>query len=350
MLSLSSNGEDTSSAIVWACFPTSGNANQSVRPGTLAAYNANDVSANELWYSDQDSNNVIGSFAKFNAPTVANGKVYVGTFSKKIKVYGVYPPADTAKCINNGTGLLAEYFSRTASSAPFPATPTITKTEPAVNFNWGMSGPSGISVDSFKIRFSGQVQSLDSGAYTFYVTSDDGYRLWINNQLIMDKWVNKSASEDSVSITLSKCTKYNIKLEYFDNRYDAVCILKWRGPSTVKQIIPTSQLYSTNTQLRSASQSATIRDQVNSNSSDKFIVYPNPNGTHILTISTGISFSSNSEISIYNILGQKAMTKSLSVTDVKNKEITIPINLSPGIYIIRLVTDNRIYSSKFIVW
>jgi hypothetical protein len=166
----------------------------------------------------------------------------------------------------------------------------------------------------------------------------------------MDKWINKSASEDSVSITLSKCTKYNIKLEYFENRFDAVCILKWRGPGTVKQVIPTSQLYSTNTQLRSASQSATIRDQVNSNSSDKFIVYPNPNGTHILTISTGISFSSNSEISIYNILGQKAMTKSLSVTDVKNKEITIPINLSPGIYIIRLVTDNRIYSSKFIVW
>src|SRR5690348_14334723 len=507
MLSLSSNGEDTSSAIVWACFPTSGNANQSVRPGTLAAYNANDVSANELWYSDQDSNNVIGSFAKFNAPTIANGKVYVGTFSKKIKVYGVYPPADTAKCINNGTGLLAEYFSRTASSAPFPATPTITKTEPAVNFNWGMSGPSGISVDSFKIRFSGQVQSLDSGAYTFYVTSDDGYRLWINNQLIMDKWVNKSASEDSVSITLSKCTKYNIKLEYFDNRYDAVCILKWRGPGTVKQVIPTSQLYpvyvlpsdttqcigngaglmaeyfsntaytapfpaaatitktepvvnfnwgmsgpsgisvdsfkvrfsgqvqsldsgaytfyvtsddgyrlwinnqlimdkwinksatedsvtvtlskctkynikleyfdnrydavcilkwrapgtvkqviptsqlySINTQLRSAAQSTTIGDHISGNSNDRLIVYPNPNGTHTLTVSTGTGFSSNSEISIYNILGQKAMTKSLSVTDVKNKEITFRINLPPGIYIIRLVTGDRIYSSKFIVW
>ena len=38
MLSISSNGADTSSAIVWACFPTSGNANNQVRPGTFAAY------------------------------------------------------------------------------------------------------------------------------------------------------------------------------------------------------------------------------------------------------------------------------------------------------------------------
>ena len=45
MLSLSSNGQDTSSAIIWACFPSSGNANRQVRPGTFAAYRANDVSA-----------------------------------------------------------------------------------------------------------------------------------------------------------------------------------------------------------------------------------------------------------------------------------------------------------------
>jgi hypothetical protein len=166
----------------------------------------------------------------------------------------------------------------------------------------------------------------------------------------VDNWVNKSASEDSVSITLSKCTKYNIKLEYFENKFAAVCILKWKGPGIVKQVIPTSQLYPVNIQQRSAMQSTTIGDQISDNSEDKLVVYPNPNGTHSLTISTGISFSSKPEISIYNILGQKAMTRSLSITDVKNNEITFPINLPPGIYIIRLVTGDKLYSSKFIVW
>ncbi len=242
MLSLSSNGEDTSSAIVWACFPTSGNANNSVRPGTLAAYRANDVSKNELWNSDQNPNDVLGMFAKFNQATVANGKVYVPTFSKSIKVYGVYP-ADSATCTGNGTGLLAQYYSNTPSSAPFPATATISKTEPTVNFTWGSGGPSGISTDSFKVRFSGQLQSMAAGSYTIYVTSDDGYRLWVNDQLVIDKWVDKSASEDSATITLSGCTKNNIKLEYYENRGNAVCILKWKGPGIAKQVIPAIQLY-----------------------------------------------------------------------------------------------------------
>ena len=242
MLSLSSNGTDTSSAIVWACFPTSGNANHQVRPGTFAAYRANDVSANELWNSDQNLNDVVGNFAKFNTPTVANGKVYVPTFSKAIKIYGIYPP-DTTTCVSNGTGLLAQYFSNTPSTAPFPSTATINKTEPTINFNWGSYGPPGISVDSFKARFTGTVQSLDAGTYTFYVTSDDGYRLWINNQLVMDKWIDKSVSEDSAFITLPRCTKNFIKLEYYENKYNAVCILKWSGPGIVKQVIPAIQLY-----------------------------------------------------------------------------------------------------------
>ena len=66
-------------------FPTSGNANNQVRPGTIAAYRANDVSAGELWNSDQNKADVIGNFAKFNTPTIANGKVFVPTFSKAIK-------------------------------------------------------------------------------------------------------------------------------------------------------------------------------------------------------------------------------------------------------------------------
>jgi hypothetical protein len=259
-------------------------------------------------------------------------------------------PSDTVKCTSNGTGLLAQYYSNTPASAPFPATATITKTEPTVNFNWGPRAPAGISADSFKVRFSGQVQSVAAGSYTFYVTSDDGYRLWINNQLIIDKWINKSASEDSVTIGLAGCTKNNIKLEYFENRWDAVCILKWKGPGIAKEVIPSTQLYYTNTSLRTSStEVASGEDTISSNLNDELIVYPNPNGTKSLTVSTGVGFSLNSEISIYNILGQKALTKRVSAADIKYKTFTFPINLPPGVYIIRLVTGDKTYSSKFIV-
>ena len=87
MLSVSGNMQDTAFAIVWACFPSSGNANNQVRPGSIAAYRANDVSAGELWNSNMDEHDAAGNFAKFNSPTIANGNVFVPTFSNCIKVY-----------------------------------------------------------------------------------------------------------------------------------------------------------------------------------------------------------------------------------------------------------------------
>ncbi len=171
-------------------FPTSGNANNQVRPGTFAAYKANNIAAGEIWNSDQRQADTVGKFAKFNAPTVANGRVYVPTFSKAIKVYGT----TTTNCVANGTGILAEYFTNTQPSAPFPATATVTKTEPTINFDWATGAPAGISTDLFKARFTGYVQSVNAGTYTFYVAADDGVRLWINDQLLIDKWVDQSAT------------------------------------------------------------------------------------------------------------------------------------------------------------
>jgi hypothetical protein len=64
--------------------------------GVLRAFDAEDVSV-ELWNSDRDSRDQLGKFAKFPAPTVANGKVFVATFSNTVRVYGLRsttpPPA-----------------------------------------------------------------------------------------------------------------------------------------------------------------------------------------------------------------------------------------------------------------
>ena len=60
--------------------------------GTLHAYDAQNV-ARELWHSDMiPSRDAVGNFAKFVAPTVANGKVYLATFSNRLNVYGLLPP------------------------------------------------------------------------------------------------------------------------------------------------------------------------------------------------------------------------------------------------------------------
>lgn len=87
-LTVSSNGSVDSTAILWTSFAANGDANQSVRPGILHAFNANDVTK-ELWNSSQVVGDDPGNYAKFNCPTVANGKVYLPTFSNQIIVYGL---------------------------------------------------------------------------------------------------------------------------------------------------------------------------------------------------------------------------------------------------------------------
>jgi len=91
MLSISSDGANYGTGILWANHPINGNANQNVVPGVLQAFDVTDVT-HELWNSNWNSKrDAIGNFAKFVPPTIANGKVYMATFSNKLNVYGLNP-------------------------------------------------------------------------------------------------------------------------------------------------------------------------------------------------------------------------------------------------------------------
>lgn len=89
VLSVSSNGSNDSTAILWASYAYSGDAESFVSPGILRAFSATDVTR-ELWNNRQNvSRDGAGMYAKFASPTVANGHVYLPTFSRKVVVYGL---------------------------------------------------------------------------------------------------------------------------------------------------------------------------------------------------------------------------------------------------------------------
>ncbi|HME09500.1 MAG TPA: hypothetical protein VKG25_20740 [Bryobacteraceae bacterium] len=102
-IAVSSNGGKLDSAIVWL---TTGNHNVSPAPGTLHAFNAQTLT--ELWNSDMVyGRDTLGLFAKFVAPTVANGRVFVSTFSNQLAIYGLLasvPPssAPVIAAVTNG--------------------------------------------------------------------------------------------------------------------------------------------------------------------------------------------------------------------------------------------------------
>jgi IPT/TIG domain len=103
ILTLSANGETPGSGVLWATVAASGDAeNNPPVPGTLYAFDANNV-ATELWNSNMNAaRDSVGNFAKFVPPLVANGRVYVATWSKQVDVYGLLAPVVTSVSPNSG--------------------------------------------------------------------------------------------------------------------------------------------------------------------------------------------------------------------------------------------------------
>ncbi|MEI7554269.1 PA14 domain-containing protein [Candidatus Chlorohelix sp.] len=148
-------------------------------------------------------------------------------------------PVPTTPTGTVGTGLKGEYFDNVDFTNL-----KLTRVDKTVNFNWGNGSPdSSIGVDTFSVRWSGQVLPQFSETYTFYTQSDDGVRLWVNGQLLVDNWTNHASVQNSGTIQLTAGQKYYIRMEYYDNRGSAIAKLSWSSPSQSKQIIPVNRLF-----------------------------------------------------------------------------------------------------------
>jgi hypothetical protein len=139
----------------------------------------------------------------------------------------------------SGTGLLGQYYQ-----GQF-ATFLMTRTDATVNFDWGDGAPgAGVPADDFSVRWSGQVQAPVTGTYTFSTVSDDGVRLWVNGQLVIDNWTDRAATTDtSAAIALVGGTKYDLRMEYYEHKVLAVARLQWAYPGQTMTVIPQSQLF-----------------------------------------------------------------------------------------------------------
>lgn len=105
VISTSSNNSKDGSGIVWTSYSANGDANQSLRPGILRAFDANDVTR-ELWNSNENANrDGVGYYAKFSSPTIANGKVYLATFSNQLNVYGIIDTTPQKPVCNANTNV-----------------------------------------------------------------------------------------------------------------------------------------------------------------------------------------------------------------------------------------------------
>ena len=162
----------------------------------------------------------------------------------------------------------------------------LSRVDPGVNFNWGTGSPDpALGPDTFSVRWTGQVQPLFSETYTFYTTSDDGVRLWVNGVQLINNWTSHAPTEDSGTITLNAGTRYSIQMDYFENGGGAVAALSWSSPSQPREIIPASRLFPPFPPSAPSALTATTI----SSSQLGFSWFGNPNATGYFVKRAGIS-------------------------------------------------------------
>jgi hypothetical protein len=138
-----------------------------------------------------------------------------------------------------GTGLTGQYFD----NADF-TTLKVTRTDATVDFNWSSGSPDpSIGADTFSVRWTGQIEAPVGEAVTFHVASDDGVRLWIGGQQVINNWTDHAPTENSGTITLVAGQKYAVQMDYYENGGGAVARLLWSSPSMAKQVVPQSRLF-----------------------------------------------------------------------------------------------------------
>jgi alpha-L-fucosidase len=154
----------------------------------------------------------------------------------------------------------AIYGSKTWSRQGEEQPVTVTRIDPEINFNWVRNTPvKPIKEDDFTVTWTGFIQPDQTDNYTFEAKADDGIRVWIDNELIINQWKKASGESESNAmgreaeqsvdgnIRLKAKKKYPIRIEYYEHRQNAMARLFWAGTGSEKSIVPQKNLFSEKT-------------------------------------------------------------------------------------------------------
>ena len=136
-------------------------------------------------------------------------------------------PAEFFHTPDGAPGLRAEYFD----NADCTGAPVGAQTEPRafLELIGGTPDPR-LNKDLFSIRWTGRFTPPVTHDYELALCSDDGSRLWIDGNLVIDHWGPHSLATKTATVRLEGGRSYDLRLEFCELGGDATMILGWRAP------------------------------------------------------------------------------------------------------------------------
>lgn len=105
--------------------------------------------------------------------------------------------------------------------------------DPVIDFDWDWYKPADdFSFNDYQVTWSGKLKAPSTGEYTLGIQADDGARLYINGELLIDDWKSHSFSYQPTQkkISLEAGKMYDIKLEYYQHEWSSRIKLSWIRP------------------------------------------------------------------------------------------------------------------------
>ncbi|HWR32129.1 MAG TPA: glycoside hydrolase family 3 N-terminal domain-containing protein [Chitinophagaceae bacterium] len=121
-------------------------------------------------------------------------------------------------------GLRAEYFNNIALNGDA----VINRVDKVIDFHWMLYAPDpAITVDFYSVRWTGQLISPATGIFKIGLEGNDGFRLFINNKIIIDNWKKQSYKTTVADYFFEKGKSYDIRIEFFEPNGNATIKLIW---------------------------------------------------------------------------------------------------------------------------
>jgi beta-glucosidase len=121
-------------------------------------------------------------------------------------------------------GVAGSYFDNITLAGE----PVITRTDPRIDFRWTLNSPGrGIPFDWYSARWTGTITAPDAAARRIAVEGNDGYRLWLDGELVIDNWRKLSYGRREVEVDWAPGTRHELRLEYFESTGNARLRLLW---------------------------------------------------------------------------------------------------------------------------
>jgi beta-glucosidase len=123
-----------------------------------------------------------------------------------------------------GNGLQAQYFD----NLTLQSNPVLTRVDKQLDFLWTLSSPDKtLPADHYAARWTGQLKAPHTGQLRIGLQANDGYRLYLNNKLLINRWTKNSYSTQLASIVIEKDKYYDLKVEFYEPAGNARIKLVW---------------------------------------------------------------------------------------------------------------------------